>query len=252
MILENKREENVGVDNHFLFDVDGTLTPSRKRIQSEFALWFMYFAQNNNVSLVTGSDNPKTVEQLGIEICKTVDKCYNCNGNDIWEKQENTYTNDWKPSDELISFLEKWLNDSDYKTKTGKHIEHRPGMINFSVVGRKADKVQRKDYYYWDIQSEERVKIAEAVNNKFPDVSAVVGGETGIDIISKGKDKRQVVSHFNNKQKLFFFGDRMDPDGNHFSLAYAVKERGGVAKQVKNWRETKEILENLQKTGVAN
>ena len=90
MILENKREENVGVDNHFLFDVDGTLTPSRKRIQSEFALWFMYFAQNNNVSLVTGSDNPKTVEQLGIEICKTVDKCYNCNGNDIWEKQENT------------------------------------------------------------------------------------------------------------------------------------------------------------------
>ena len=240
------------MDNHFLFDVDGTLTPSRKRIQSEFALWFMYFAQNNNVSLVTGSDNPKTVEQLGIEICKTVDKCYNCNGNDIWEKQENTYTNDWKPSDELISFLEKWLNDSDYKTKTGKHIEHRPRMINFSVVGRKADKVQRKDYYYWDIQSEERVKIAEAVNNKFPDVSAVVGRETGIDIISKGKDKRQVVSHFNNKQKLFFFGDRMDPDGNDFSLAYAVKERGGVAKQVKNWRETKEILENLQKTGVAN
>ena len=44
----------------------------------------------------------------------------------------------------------------------------------------------------------------------------------------------------------------MDPDGNDFSLAYAVKERGGVAKQVKNWRETKEILENLQKTGVAN
>ena len=240
------------MDNHFLFDVDGTLTPSRKRIQSEFALWFMYFAQNNNVSPVTGSDNPKTVEQLGIEICKTVDKCYNCNGNDIWEKQENTYTNDWKPSDELISFLEKWLNDSDYKTKTGKHIEHRPGMINFSVVGRKADKVQRKDYYYWDIQSEERVKIAEAVNNKFPDVSAVVGGETGIDIISKGKDKRQVVSHFNNKQKLFFFGDRMEAGGNDFSLAYAVKERGGVAKQVKNWRETKEILENLQKTGVAN
>ena len=44
----------------------------------------------------------------------------------------------------------------------------------------------------------------------------------------------------------------MDPDGNDFSPVYAVKERGGVAKQVKNWRETKEILENLQKTGVAN
>tara|TARA_B100001778_G_C18527675_1_gene602025 strand:+ start:402 stop:1127 length:726 start_codon:yes stop_codon:yes gene_type:complete len=238
--------------NHFLFDVDGTLTPSRKRIQSEFALWFMYFAQQNPVSLVTGSDNPKTVEQLGIEICKSVNKCYNCNGNDIWEKQQNVYTNNWKPSAELLAFLENHLQGSEYQTKTGKHIEHRPGMINFSVVGRKADKVQRKDYYYWDMQSEERVNIAEAVNNKFPDVSAVVGGETGIDIISKGKDKRQIVSHFKDDEKLFFFGDRMDPDGNDFSLAYAVKERGGVAKQVKNWRETKEILENLQKTGVAN
>ena len=238
--------------NHFLFDVDGTLTPSRKRIQSEFALWFMYFAQQNPVSLVTGSDNPKTVEQLGVEICKSVNKCYNCNGNDIWEKQKNVYTNKWQPTTELIDFLENHLQGSEYQTKTGKHIEHRPGMINFSVVGRKADKVQRKDYYYWDMQSEERVNIAEAVNNKFPDVSAVVGGETGIDIISKGKDKRQIVSHFKDDEKLFFFGDRMDPDGNDFSLAYAVKERGGVAKQVKNWRETKEILENLQKTGVAN
>ena len=153
---------------------------------------------------------------------------------------------------ELLGFLEEKLEGSDYKTRTGKHIEHRPGMINFSVVGRKADKVQRKDYYYWDIESEERIRIADAVNNKFPDVSAVVGGETGIDIISKGKDKRQIVDYFDFNEKLFFFGDRMDPDGNDFSLAYAVKERGGVAKQVKNWRETKEILENLQKTGVAN
>jgi len=46
--------------NHFLFDVDGTLTPSRKKINSQFAIWFLYFAQNNPVSLVTGSDNPKT------------------------------------------------------------------------------------------------------------------------------------------------------------------------------------------------
>ena len=79
--------------NHFLFDVDGTLTPSRKRIQSEFALWFMYFAQQNPVSLVTGSDNPKTVEHLGVEICKSVNKCYNCNGYDIWEIQKNVYSN---------------------------------------------------------------------------------------------------------------------------------------------------------------
>ena len=237
--------------NHFIFDEDGTLTPSRKRINAEFALWFMFFAQNNNVSLVTGSDNPKTLEQIGPEICKSVNQIFNCNGNDVWIKQENVYTNSWDFPEELIEFLKKELDESPYKTRTGKHIEKRPGMLNFSIVGRNADKIQRKDYYYWDIDHEERVHIAEKVNNNFSNISAVVGGETGIDIIQKGKDKRQIIDKFKPEEKLFFFGDRMDPDGNDFSLAYAIKEKGGVAKQVKSWRDTKEILENFQQRGIA-
>lgn len=236
--------------NHFLFDVDGTLTPSRKKINSEFALWFLYFCQHNNVSLVTGSDNPKTLEQIGIEICMSVNKIYNCNGNDVWQKQENIYTNPWKMPKELEKFLEQELKDSSYTTRTGKHIEERPGMVNFSVVGRNANKEERKDYYYWDLQSDERASIADKINKKFDNITAVVGGETGIDIISKGKDKRQVIKDI-KEERIYFFGDRMDPDGNDFSLAYAVKEIGGVAKQVKSWRDTKEILENFRERGLA-
>jgi|TARA_B110000977_G_scaffold115775_1_gene149558 phosphomannomutase len=237
--------------NHFIFDVDGTLTPSRKKINPQFALWFLYFSQNNTVSLVTGSDNPKTLEQIGPEICMSVNKIYNCNGNDVWYRQENVYTNPWKMTDELKEFLNAELKNSEYTIKTGKHLEERPGMVNFSVVGRNADKVQRKDYFYYDIEADERIHIAERINKHFPNVSAVVGGETGIDIIAKGKDKRQVLQEI-QKDRVFFFGDRMDPDGNDFSLAYAVKEAGGVAKQVKSWRDTKEILENFQQRGIAN
>jgi phosphomannomutase len=236
--------------NHFLFDVDGTLTPSRKQINPQFALWFLYFAQNNPVSLVTGSDNPKTLEQIGPEICMSVNKIYNCNGNDVWQKQENIYTNPWKMPKSLKTFLDTELENSSYETRTGKHIEERPGMVNFSVVGRNADKIQRKDYYYWDLETDERVSIAERINKKFDDITAVVGGETGIDIISKGKDKRQVLDDI-TEDRIYFFGDRMDPDGNDFSLAYAVKEAGGVAKQVKSWRDTKEILENFRERGIA-
>ena len=237
--------------NHFLFDVDGTLTPSRKKINTQFALWFLYFSQNNAVSLVTGSDNPKTLEQIGPEICMSVNKIYNCNGNDVWYRQKNIYTNPWKMSSNLKTFLKKELANSSYEVKTGNHIEERPGMVNFSIVGRNADKVQRKNYFYYDIESDERIHIAERINKQFEDVSAVVGGETGIDIIAKGKDKRQVLDEI-KEDRVFFFGDRMDPDGNDFSLAYAVKEAGGVAKQVKSWRDTKEILENFQQRGIAN
>ena len=236
--------------NKFIFDVDGTLTPSRKRIHPEFALWFLYFCQHNPVSLVTGSDNPKTLEQIGPEICMSVQKIYNCNGNDVWQKQTNIYTNPWKMPKELEKFLNEELKNSPYQTRTGKHIEERPGMVNFSVVGRNANKEERKDYYYWDLQNDERVAIAERINKTFDNISAVVGGETGIDIIAKGKDKRQVLDDI-KEDRIYFFGDRMDPDGNDFSLAYAVKEADGVAKQVKSWRDTKEILENFRLRGIA-
>ena len=46
--------------SEFIFDVDGTLTPSRGTIDPEFKEFFMAFAKKNNVYLVTGSDRPKT------------------------------------------------------------------------------------------------------------------------------------------------------------------------------------------------
>ena len=54
--------------NKFIFDVDGTLTPSRREIEPDFKNFFSNFCEHNNVYLVTGSDFPKTHEQLGDEI----------------------------------------------------------------------------------------------------------------------------------------------------------------------------------------
>ena len=44
-------------------------------------------------------------------------------------------------------FLDQCLYESDWPTLTGLHIEERCGMINFSVVGRNADSIDRKAYY---------------------------------------------------------------------------------------------------------
>ena len=40
----------------FIFDVDGTLTPSRKEIKHEFWAPFLIFCREHDVYLVTGSD----------------------------------------------------------------------------------------------------------------------------------------------------------------------------------------------------
>ena len=51
--------------NRFIFDVDGTLTPSRGLMDSQFQQWFNDFCRAYPVYLVTGSDKPKTIEQIG-------------------------------------------------------------------------------------------------------------------------------------------------------------------------------------------
>ena len=55
----------------FIFDVDGTLTPSRGKIDPEFAPLFMHLTSNEEVYLVTGSDRQKTLEQVTPEISNT-------------------------------------------------------------------------------------------------------------------------------------------------------------------------------------
>ena len=54
---------------------------------------------------------------------------------------------------------------------------------------------------------------------KFPDITATVGGETGIDIYNKGADKSQILDDFNNDDKIYFFGDKVSPGGNDWPLA---------------------------------
>ena len=41
----------------FIFDVDGTLTPSRQEMDKEFQKWFTGFQEKNFPYLVTGSDS---------------------------------------------------------------------------------------------------------------------------------------------------------------------------------------------------
>jgi len=233
--------------NKFIFDVDGTLTPSRGIIDLEFKAFFNMFCLANDVYLVTGSDKAKTVEQISeptYNLCKRV---YQCNGNDVWEKDANIQTNDWKLPDLARTFLISCEYESDFSIRTGNHIEERPGMVNFSVVGRNADAEQRAAYVAFEEQNGERKKIADAFNTMFPDLEAKVGGETGIDISPKGLDKSQIVKDFDPEDVLYFFGDAMHPGGNDEPLKKVVHSH----RHVLTWQNTWEYLTWFQEQGIA-
>lgn len=228
----------------FIFDVDGTLTPSRGRIDPEFEKFFMEFCEDNHVYLVTGSDRKKTLEQIGFAIYNVCEAVYQCSGNDIWIGDNRISSREVAWPKALHEFFEYWINYSSYHTKTGAHIDVRSGLLNFSIVGRNATKEQRDAYAKYDVHAKERENIARLINEKFDQCEARVAGETGIDITLKGCGKEQIIHDFSPHDKLIFLGDRMDPDGNDYKLSLEVINAGGDAHHVKDWRETWQILKS--------
>lgn len=231
--------------NKFIFDVDGTLTPSRQKIDTNFAVFFTDFCAKNDVYLVTGSDKEKTIEQLGEEIYSLAQRVYNCSGCDVWEGENHIRSVKWKLPHSCRTWLEDKLEESKFVLRTGNHIEERPGMVNFSVVGRNATLGERMLYVDYDLQHNERNTIADLFNLEFADLIARPGGETGIDISPMGSDKSQILQDFDKQNDfIYFYGDRMDFLGNDYPLKIELltgKWRCSTA-EVNGWKQTWEKL----------
>ena len=233
--------------NKFIFDVDGTLTPSRGKMDYNFKAFFNTFCLVNDVYLVTGSDKPKTIEQISegtYNLCKRV---YQCSGSDVWDAETNILKSGWILPDLARTFLISCEYESLFSLRTGNHIEQRSGMVNFSVVGRNANAEQRAKYVEYDTVKNERINIASAFNIMFPDLQATVGGDTGIDIAARGADKSQILRDFKEDDTIHFYGDAMFEGGNDKPLADALqKYQLGFSHQVDDWKHTWEILKCLQ------
>lgn len=237
--------------NCYIFDVDGTLTPSRDEINKDFLKWFLEFVKWHPVYLVTGSDRTKTEEQIGEELFKKVNCVYNCSGNEKHKKGVCVFsTKDFKLEDKPQKFLERKLRNSDFDIKTGYHFDSRPGLLNFSIVGRNASKTERKKYVKYDTSTNERELISNKFNKLFSkkfNIVSQVAGETGLDIIEIGKDKRQVLNDF-AEYDVMFFGDMMQVGGNDTPLANAIKERNNPNDEciwVKGYTHTWSVLKGI-------
>ena len=232
---------------NYIFDVDGTLTLSRGKMDNEFANWFEHFATHNAVYLVTGSDREKTLEQIPEHIYNLCITVYQCSGNDVWQQGTNLRTSDFKLDDILFQDLINELENSKFHTRTGNHIDERPGLANFSVLGRNASLEDRFLYRQWDEHKNERQDICERLRKKWPNYNFQIAGETGIDITAKESTKAQILTDFDPDDTLYFFGDKCKYGGNDFEIASDVVARLGDNKvfEVNDWEDTWSILKQL-------
>ena len=233
------------MNKKYIFDVDGTLTPSRQQIDSDFEKYMLDFSDKEEVYLVTGSNREKTIEQIGNDLFQKAKRVYNCSGSDVYEGDINVYRDEWEIPSDVEEFLMDELHHSKFPVRTGTHIERRPGGINFSILGRGQGVVleERDEYVKWDRKHDERKNIARKIKERFPDLEVQVGGQTGLDISPLGRNKGQILRDFDKDDFLYFYGDMMAEGQNDFPLADIIRTKEmGFAYQVHSFEHTWDIL----------
>lgn len=228
----------------FLFDVDGTLTPPRQPMVDEFVRPFTRLASEELVYIVSGSDIKKIREQVPSAI---LDKCagiFASSGNELWVDGKVVYQRNFKVPKTLLAQLRSWINHSEYPDRTGNHVEYRPGMLNFSTVGRNASLSDRRRYGEWDAEHDERHRIADNIRSNHPNLHVAIGGEISIDIYPAGWDKSQSVAYIKEHHRdvpINFFGDKTSKHGNDYSAVCALGKTDRSF-TVKDYKVTEKII----------
>ena len=226
----------------YLFDIDGTLTPSRLRIDPEFEQFFLEWMKDKDVIFVTGSDKDKTIEQVGEKIWTNASRVYQSCGNAVYQGGQLIHKNQFDLNPELKKLLLEFVKWSDCPEQFDNHIEERIGLINFSTVGRSCPQEARDEYYDWDCRNKERETFCKIIEERFPELEATVGGQISIDIYPKGQNKAQVLDDLIGP--ITFFGDKCEPGGNDYPIAFELEKqfeennRQCVVHRVKDYKDT--------------
>ncbi|MBO5441166.1 MAG: HAD-IIB family hydrolase [Alphaproteobacteria bacterium] len=212
--------------NIYVFDMDGTLTPARQPMKPDFARRFIPWVKAHIAYLAAGSNYEKVAEQLPADAITAFSGIYSSMGNVFHQKNKEVYRQEIKLKKELLQTLEAYRKNTLYQGKLyGNYLELRPGMLNFSVLGRNCPFEARADYNAWDNQNHERETMACELNRKFPEYEISLGGKISLDIVTKGFGKEQIANKIRQahpNDKIIFFGDRTAPGGNDYALAQAL------------------------------
>ena len=235
----------------YLFDVDGNLTDPLTEVDDIFADVFLSWLRDNHkkVYLVTGSDIKKTKNQLFSSFIDQCEGIFTCSGNVFYTKGKKVYENKLELPPNFISDLELYLDQgSEWRQKTGTHIEIRSGMVNFSTVGREASRNLREAYYKWDQEHQERRDMVDYITSLYPEFEVSIGGTISVDVYPAGKNKAQVVEKIQeihgSDVSMVFVGDRNVPGGNDWPLAQRLESIDNCEwRQVSSYEETQALIE---------
>uniref|UniRef100_A0A672KBV9 Phosphomannomutase n=1 Tax=Sinocyclocheilus grahami TaxID=75366 RepID=A0A672KBV9_SINGR len=178
-----------------LFDVDGTLTPPREKIDPELDDFFQALRKKVKIGVVGGSDYSKIAIQnhLGEELLQ-----------------------------DLINFCLSYMGLIKLPKKRGTFIEFRNGMINISPIGRSCTLEERIEFSEIDKREKIREKFVAALQEEFAGkgLQFTRGGLISFDIFPEGWDKRLCLDVLEQEglDAIYFFGNETSLGGNDYEI----------------------------------
>ncbi|OHS96786.1 Phosphomannomutase [Tritrichomonas foetus] len=218
-----------------LFDIDGTLTPSRCKATPEMLQILKELREKCVVGIVGGSDLPKQYDQLGDNVLDLVDYSFSENGLVAYKGREkigeasirDQYTQE--QFNRFINWCLHYIADLDIPVKSGTFIETRTGMVNVSPIGRNCTYQQRLQFYELDKQKGIRHKMVEDMKKEFPEMNLQfsIGGQISIDVFPVGWTKVYCLKFVEDKfDDIHFFGDMTAEGGNDYEIFSDKRVKG--------------------------
>ncbi len=237
-----------------VFDLDGTLAPSKSAVDDEMAGLLRRLLAVVKVAIISGGDYPQFKEQVLGHLPAGTNL-----GNLSILPTDGTkffsYTGEWHElysedlSDEqkqkIIDALQLAVQQSGFEPKEhwGERIEDRGTQITYSALGQQAPLEAKQT---WDPDFAKRKQIAALLEKTLPDFAVNLGGTTSIDITPRGIDKAYGIRKLRDIlnvtiDQMLFIGDAIFPGGND----YPALQAGVDSIRVRDPEETKHVVEAI-------
>lgn len=223
---------NIETKKVIIFDLDGTLAPSKSPIKDGMVNALTKLLDKLKIAIISGGTFKQFEEQFLNNFSKSNANLENLYllptsgtslmtfSNNQWD-QIYSYDLTDTEKQKIFDSLKKTLVEMNYvqPEKTyGQQIEDRKSQITFSFFGQEAPFETKKN---WDPKGIERIKIIKNLKKYIPEFSIRLGGLTSIDISKQVEGKafgiKKFLEYLNvNKEITLFVGDKIIPSGNDY------------------------------------
>jgi phosphomannomutase len=252
----------------FLFDMDGTLTPAREKMNHEMLAKLSELQKSGwDIGIISGSDMNYIEQQCSLLFDLSPINASDiyflpCNGTKFYKNFKKVWEYNMRSklsSDFMTRVYRTLLKFQGYITDTyldipltGNFFQMRGSVLNWCPIGRNATTEDRKIWQKIDKKWDIREKFIELfyADFDFKDITIKLGGETSFDIYPKGWNKTFPLDKkpFLNYKKIYFAGDRCYLNGNDEEIYNVLNLKEDCAGyQVNCVKDTIKIIEETIK-----